>query len=54
LDVNGDGRVDIEDLHAIHATPTDLDGSGTADESDRAYLEAFLRAGELADMRNGR
>ncbi|MDX2017811.1 MAG: ADP-ribosylglycohydrolase family protein [Planctomycetota bacterium] len=54
FDVNSDGRVDIEDLHAIHATPTDLDGSGAADEHDRAYLEALLRAGELADMRNGR
>jgi hypothetical protein len=51
MDVNGDGRIDAEDLHHVHAAPIDLDGSGVADDLDRAYLAAFIRTGESADMR---
>lgn len=50
-DVNGDGLATIEDLYAWHAAPVDLNGSGTADESDEQAVHADVRAGEVAAMR---
>lgn len=47
FDVNGDGRVDLDDLHAQNQTPIDLDRDGDADAADLAYLERALRWMEL-------
>ena len=53
-DVNGDGRVTINDLYAWVATPTDIDRSGTADNADRLVLMKTLRFYERSDMINRR
>jgi subtilisin family serine protease len=45
-DLNADGRVDIDDLHALHAAPRDLNADGVADQLDFEALIGFLRRGE--------
>jgi hypothetical protein len=50
MDLNADGRIDIDDLHWLHDNALDVDGNATADAGDRAYLEAWLRSGEWVDM----
>lgn len=58
FDLNGDGRVDAEDLHTWHTTTDtalrDLNGDGIADNADREYLEAAVRWLEHVDMASGR
>jgi hypothetical protein len=50
FDVNGDGRVDTEDMYSQNQTPTDVDRSGVIDAKDLAYLELAVRWGELDAM----
>lgn len=50
FDLNGDGTLGIEDLHAWEAAPRDLDGNAAADATDRAYLELAIRWRERADL----
>lgn len=45
-DVDGDGRVTVEDLYAQVRSPQDLNGDGVADGADAAALEAYLRREE--------
>jgi hypothetical protein len=54
VDVDGDGRIDIDDLYYITQHPTDINGDGIADAEDAACLERFLRRNELEDMSAGR
>lgn len=42
-DTDGNGRLDIEDLHAQHAQPRDLNLDGVTDAADTLALENFLR-----------
>lgn len=53
-DVDGNGRVDIDDLYYIHQYPADINEDGVADLLDRQCLEAVLRRNEWADMSYGR
>jgi hypothetical protein len=53
-DVNNDGLVNIEDLHAWHAAATDVDGNGGVDAADAVALRVHLREGEVADTTVGR
>lgn len=48
-DLNGDGRISIEDLYEWEASPTDINRSGQADSADRAYLLRAIRAWERQD-----
>lgn len=50
VDVNGDGLIDIEDLHAAAATPADLNGDGVASTIDLRCLANWLRRNEPADL----
>ncbi|MEO1511402.1 MAG: hypothetical protein AAFU70_04945, partial [Planctomycetota bacterium] len=56
LDVNDDGRTDIDDLHAWTLAPTDLNDDAVADNRDAALLIAYLRRHEAFSMesRGGR
>ena len=54
VDVDGDGRIDIDDLYYITQHPTDINGDGVADYEDAACLERYLRRNELEDMTAGR
>lgn len=51
LDLNGDGRVDIEDLYAWYggAPDRDVDRDGSVDATDADALEAELRRYEFED-----
>lgn len=53
-DVNNDGTIDIEDLYAWHALPTDVDGNGSVNNADRAALLYELRRLEMPDVTSGR
>lgn len=50
FDINGDGVLTIEDLHAWETNRTDLDGDGTIGERDRAYLSRAIRWNEREDL----
>ncbi len=56
LDVDGDGRVDVEDLIAwTRGEGTrDVDRDGVVTEADRRMLEGFLRRYEREERRGGR
>ena len=54
LDVDGDGRINIDDLNYITQHPTDINGDGIADAEDAACLERYLRRNEIEDMTAGR
>ena len=45
-DINNDNKVDIDDLYAWSANPTDLNRSGAADAVDLALLEAAIRGAD--------
>lgn len=55
-DVNGDGRIDVDDLHAwTRGTGfLDVDRSGSVDAADQAALLHELRRNELRDAARGR
>ncbi len=55
-DVNGNGRIDIEDLYSWEqgAGSRDVNLDGPVTGADRDALVAELRSGELEDMRAGR
>ncbi len=46
VDMNSDGRVDVEDLYAWERSPNDLNGDGQMDAADRAMIERAIRWGE--------
>ncbi|MFK7883842.1 MAG: CRTAC1 family protein [Phycisphaerales bacterium] len=46
FDTDGDGRNEIDDLHAAHASPVDLNADGMADSEDIRCVERFLRRNE--------
>ena len=50
VDLNGDGEIDIEDLHRAVATPTDLNGDGLANSADWSCLVNWLRRHENPDI----
>jgi hypothetical protein len=50
VDLNGDGKVTIDDLYAASAVPSDLNGDGAVNAADTACLEAWLRRQELDRM----
>ena len=54
VDVDGNGRIDIDDLYYITQHPTDINGDGIADAEDARCLERYLRRNELEDMSAGR
>ncbi len=54
VDVNGDGRIDLEDLYHAHQHLPDINGDGVIDSRDTACLERFIRRHELEDMTAGR
>ncbi len=45
-DVDTSGETDLEDLYAWHASPTDLDRDAMISDSDRTYLQTYLRRDE--------
>ncbi len=53
-DVDGDGILTIEDLHAQERAPADVDGDGLTTAADTEFLRFLLRAGESADVLSGR
>jgi hypothetical protein len=56
LDVNRDGRVEIEDIYAWEQIrgSRDVDGSGTVNAADRELLINAIRANEEAEQTEGR
>jgi exopolysaccharide biosynthesis protein/uncharacterized lipoprotein YddW (UPF0748 family) len=50
LDIDADGVVDIDDLHAQTRNPRDVNRDGIINASDAASLEAVLRADEFEDL----
>lgn len=53
-DVNNDGVVDIEDLHAWERSRSDINLDGFSNDLDRQILLGTIRAFERLDMENGR
>lgn len=53
-DLDSDGRLTIDDLHAWFNAPRDLNRDGAATPTDSDCLEAVLRSNEAADMASGR
>ena len=49
-DVNCDQKVTIDDLYAMPASNTDLNGDGASDHRDGDALEIFLRKAEKIDL----
>ncbi|MGE0302847.1 MAG: alpha/beta hydrolase-fold protein [Phycisphaerales bacterium] len=47
FDVNADGTVNLDDLHALGESPRDITLDGNADEADVRALESHLRRDEL-------
>jgi hypothetical protein len=54
MDLDGDGRVDVDDLYRFHAAPVDLDDDAGVDQHDRRYLQSFIRWNEQSDTTAGR
>lgn len=50
LDLNGDGVVDVDDLHAWYANQRDVNRDGVIDLADRDLLQQIIRDGELGHM----
>ncbi len=53
-DINGDGRLDIEDLYAYEQNPSDLNRDGVADAADRELLTNAIRVPEQQTFDAGR
>ena len=49
-DINADGQINLDDLHALTQTPADINGDGIADEDDLRCLEKYLRRFEIRDL----
>ncbi|KAA0217277.1 MAG: hypothetical protein DYG94_01420 [Leptolyngbya sp. PLA3] len=49
-DIDGNGILDIEDLYAWHANPTDLNRDGQANLLDKELLEASIRGSVFEDL----
>jgi predicted alpha/beta superfamily hydrolase len=49
-DVTADGRVDVEDLYAISASPRDVNFDGVAGSADAELIEKFGRRAEFVGM----
>lgn len=50
-DVNGDGRMNIEDLYAWHLAPTDINRDAATGDPDRRILESSVRPTRDTDTR---
>jgi Ca2+-binding EF-hand superfamily protein len=50
LDLNGDGVIDVDDLHAWYANQRDVNRDGVIDLADRDLLQQVIRDGELGHM----
>ena len=50
-DINGDGKLTIDDLYAWYASPKDLNHDGSANATDYSLLEAAVRGPELVNMK---
>lgn len=53
-DVDGDGKISLEDLYAWHAAPTDLNADRRTTAVDARLIELSLRSSEAASMASGR
>lgn len=53
-DVNLDGKIDVEDIHAQHSTPKDLNADGVVNGADVQRLTDFVRRNEIEEMTEGR
>ncbi|MFZ4576611.1 MAG: hypothetical protein ACOYN0_19695, partial [Phycisphaerales bacterium] len=49
--IDGNARINIDDLYAYDRAPVDINRSGTADAADRAILMRVLRYNERPDIR---
>lgn len=54
FDRDGNGTIDIDDLHHLFTSPADLNFDGVVDAADNALLEGFLRRDEAGDMQSQR
>lgn len=50
LDVSGDGVIDLNDVYAWQALPSDVNQDAVIDDADRLTLLGCLRSGETADV----
>jgi hypothetical protein len=50
-DINGDGKITLDDLYGYWAAPVDLNNSGIADITDFNLLEKTVRGYEAAGMK---
>lgn len=48
--IDGNARVNVDDLYAWEATPADVNRNGTIDATDRAFVVKTMRAWERADL----
>lgn len=53
-DINQDGRVGVDDLYRWEATPTDVNGDGSLNATDRQFVVDALRSWERAKITLGR
>ena len=52
VDVDGDGKITVDDLYALTESPQDINGDGTADAADINCLERYLRRNEWHELTN--
>lgn len=53
-DIDANRRVNVDDLYAWEAFPRDINASGAADATDRAFVVNALRSWERSDIESGR
>ncbi|MFA6045711.1 MAG: hypothetical protein WC718_12075, partial [Phycisphaerales bacterium] len=53
-DINRDTRVTVDDLYTWEAAPTDVNGDGSINATDRQFVVDALRSWERADVTLGR
>jgi hypothetical protein len=49
-DIDGNQRVNLDDLYAWEASPSDVDRNGTTNAADRAHVHAAIRSWERVGM----
>jgi len=54
VDLDGDGLVDIDDVHAWTQANTDLNGDEAVNAADGRALQAFIRRREGSRITGGR